>query len=99
MYNAIYITDDKKLTEECITKFVESMKVISFRAMYSRIYKNDVSKIFKYLADLRPELIIPDIIDRVYLTLDSVTEPHKMTATLPCLVAVARAMVSGNLPI
>lgn len=64
--------------------------------MYSRMGANDVGKIFKHLADLRPEMILPDIIDRVYATLDSLTEPHKMTAALQCLVSVARAIVSGH---
>lgn len=56
----------------------------------------DVGKLFKHLADLRPELIIPEVIDRVYTTLDSLTEPHKLTAALQCLVSVSRALVSGH---
>lgn len=63
------------------------MKPIAFQAMYSRISTNEVGKLFKHLADLRPEMIIPEVIDRVYATLDSVTEPHKMTAALQCLVS------------
>lgn len=79
-----------------MTKFVESMKPIAFQAMYSRMSTHEVGKIFKHLADLRPDTIIPEVIDRVYATLDSVTEPHKMTAALQCLVGVARALVSGH---
>lgn len=85
-----------KLTEECLTAFVESMKPIAFQAMYSRMGAADVGKIFKHLSDLRPEMIIPDVVERVYSTLDSLTEPHKMTAALQCLVSIARAMVSGH---
>lgn len=55
-----------------------------------------MGKLFKHLADLRPESIIPGVIDRVYATLDSLTEPHKMTAALQCLVSVSRALVSGH---
>lgn len=87
---------EHRLTEDCLTKFVESMKPIAFQAMYSRMNTNDVGKIFKHLADLRPESIIPEVIDRVYTTLDSVTEPHKMTAALQCLVSVSRALVTGH---
>lgn len=72
------------------------MKPIAFQAMYSRMNTNEVGKIFKHLADLRPDTIIPEVIDRVYATLDSVTEPHKMTAALQCLVSVARALVTGH---
>lgn len=88
--------EEHRLTENCLTLFVESYKPIALQAMYSRMSAIDTGKIFKHLADLRPELIIPDVIDRVYATLDSLTEPHKMTAALQCLVSVSRAMVSGH---
>lgn len=56
----------------------------------------DVGKLFKHLADLRPHLIIPEVIDRVDTTLDSVNEPHKMTAALHCLISVSRPLVTGH---
>lgn len=87
---------EHRLSENCLTLFVESYKPIALQAMYSRMSATDAGKIFKHLAELRPELIIPDIVDRVYTTLDSVTEPHKMTAALQCLVSVSRALVSGH---
>lgn len=90
------IPESHKLTEDCITAFVECMKPVALQAMYSRINPQDVGKIFQHLADLRPELIIPSIIDRVYASLDSVTEPHKMTAALQSLISVSRALVSGH---
>lgn len=90
------IPDEHRLTDNCITEFVESLKPIAFQAMYSKINSIDVGKLFKHLADLRPELIIPNVVDRVYATLDSLTEPHKMTASLQCLVSVSRALVSGH---
>lgn len=97
MYSFLFrVAAEHRLSEECLTKFVDSMKPIAFQAMYSRMSTNEVGKIFKHLADLRPEAIIPEVIDRVYATLDSVTEPHKMTAALQCLVSVARALVAGH---
>lgn len=33
---------------------------------------------------------------RLYCTLDSLTEPHKYTAAMQCVVAVARPMVQGS---
>lgn len=89
-------TDEHKLTENCITEFVDCLKPIAFQAIYSRVNPSDVGKLFKHLADLRPDVIIPGVIDRVYATLDSLTEPHKMTAALQCLVSVSRALVSGH---
>ncbi|XP_059622095.1 proteasome activator complex subunit 4-like [Phlebotomus argentipes] len=88
------VPEEHRLTEECVTAFVVSMKPVAFQVMYSRVGSSDVSKVFKLLADLRPELIIPGVIERVYATLDSLTEPHKLTAALQCFVSVARPLVS-----
>lgn len=75
---------------------MESLKPIAFQAMYSRMPAQNVGRMFKYLSDLRPEIIIPGVIERVYATLESLTEPHKLTASLQCLVSVSRALVSGH---
>uniref|UniRef100_A0A1B0D4X7 Uncharacterized protein n=1 Tax=Phlebotomus papatasi TaxID=29031 RepID=A0A1B0D4X7_PHLPP len=90
------VPEEHRLTEDCVTAFVVSMKPVAFQMMYSRVGSNDVGKVFKLLADLRPELIIPGVIERVYATLDSLTEPHKLTAALQCFVSVARPLVSGH---
>lgn len=90
------VPEEHRLTENCLDAFVESYKPIALQAMYSRMSGTDTGKIFKHLADLRPEQIIPDVIDRVYATLDSLTEPHKMTAALQCLVSISRALVTGH---
>ncbi|XP_058119346.1 proteasome activator complex subunit 4B-like [Anopheles coustani] len=86
-----------KLTEECITAFVECMKPVALQAMYSRLSPQEVGKIFQYLADLRPALIIPTIIERVCTNLDSLTEPNKLTTSIHGLIGVSRALVSGHM--
>uniref|UniRef100_A0A182JT99 Proteasome activator complex subunit 4 C-terminal domain-containing protein n=1 Tax=Anopheles christyi TaxID=43041 RepID=A0A182JT99_9DIPT len=90
------IPSEHKLTEECITAFVECMKPVALQAMYSRLNPQEVGKILQCLADLRPALIIPSIIERVYASLDSLTEPRKLTAALHGLIGVSRALVSGH---
>uniref|UniRef100_A0A182QSD1 Proteasome activator complex subunit 4 C-terminal domain-containing protein n=1 Tax=Anopheles farauti TaxID=69004 RepID=A0A182QSD1_9DIPT len=87
---------EHKLTEECITAFVECMKPVALQAMFSRMNLQEVGKILQCLADLRPALIIPSIIERVYASLDSLTEPRKLTAALHGLIGVSRALVSGH---
>lgn len=94
--NLIFVLDSHKLRDCDITEFVEIFKPIAFQAMYSRLGGNDISKVFKHLADLRPELILPGIIERVFTTLDSITEPHKFTASLQCLASVSGVLVSGR---
>lgn len=84
-----------RLTEKDIDKFVEIMKPIVVYAIYSRQGTADVSQALQYLATLRPKVIVPLVLDKIYATLDSLTEPHKLTAAMQCLVAVARPMVQG----
>ena len=90
------IPDDYKLRDSDVTEFVEIFKPVAFQAMYSRIGANDTGKVFKGLADLRPELILPGILDRVFTTIDSITEPHKFTSALSSLASVANVMASGK---
>lgn len=91
-----YFLESHKLTEKDITDFVECLKPVALQAMYSSISPNDAAKLFKNLADLRPELILPEVILRVQTTIDSVTEPMKYTNALQILSNLTGVMVSGN---
>lgn len=64
--------------------------------MFSRAGAYEASIAFHQLAQLRPELVIPPILERLYSALDTVTEPHRLTATLQCLVSVIRPLVRGK---
>lgn len=90
------VPDEYKLRDEDVTEFVEVFQPVAFQAMYSRLSFIDVGKMFKGLADLRPELIVPGVIERVFDTVDSITEPHKYTAALQCLSSVSYVLVSGR---
>lgn len=89
------VPDSHKITEAEIDQFVEIMKPIVVHAIYSRQGVSDVSQALQHLATIRPNVIIPLVLDKIYSTLDSLTEPHKLTASMQCLVAVARPMVQG----
>ncbi|XP_063231181.1 proteasome activator complex subunit 4-like isoform X2 [Bacillus rossius redtenbacheri] len=90
------VPDSHKLTEDDITRFVESMAPVAMRAMFSRLGSTDVSEALLNLAMLRPGLIVPQVVDRMYTNLGSMTEPHKLTSAMQCVVAVARPMVCGQ---
>lgn len=64
--------------------------------MFSRFGAYEAGVAFHQLAQLRPELVIPPILERLYSALDTVTEPHRLTAALQCLVSVARPLVRGG---
>lgn len=87
---------EHRLTDDCVTAFVESMRPFAQAELFSRVKITDIGHLFNRLAELRPALIIPDLLDRVYATLDALTEPRKLTAALQCLLSVSRAMVAGH---
>lgn len=58
------VPDSAKLTEKDITAFVNSMKPVVFLAIYSKIGSLDAAVALKNLALLRPELVIPPLLDK-----------------------------------
>ncbi|XP_029305181.1 proteasome activator complex subunit 4A isoform X1 [Cottoperca gobio] len=90
------IPDSHKLTEEDITAFVESMMQPVLLAMFSKTGSLDAAQALQNLALMRPELVIPPVLERTYPALETLTEPHQLTATLSCMIGVARSLVSGG---
>ncbi|RLU16905.1 hypothetical protein DMN91_010974 [Ooceraea biroi] len=90
------IPNNYKLTDSDVDAFVKSMVPVAMTAMFSKFGVNDACYALQYLATMRPNLVIPDMLERMYSTFDSVTEPHKLTASMICMVAVARPMVQGS---
>lgn len=72
------------------------MMPVAMTAMFSKLSANDTCHALQHLATMRPSLVIPQVLERMYSTLDSLTEPHKLTAAMICMVAVARPMVQGS---
>lgn len=89
------IPDEFKLTEADIDRFVTAMKPCLEQAIFSRA-PQDVTFIFNYLACLRPSMIIPLVLDKLYTSMDSLTEPHKLTSAMMSITAVSRYMVQGS---
>ena len=58
------IPDSHKLTNEEVTEFVESMKPIVFLAMFSKVGSHHSSIAINQLALLRPEIIIPPLLEK-----------------------------------
>lgn len=90
------IPDNCKLTDSDVDAFVKSILPVAMTAMFNKFCINDACQAFQYLATMRPSLVIPDMLERMQSTFDSLTEPHKLTASIICMVAVARPMVQGS---
>ncbi|KAM6956793.1 proteasome activator complex subunit 4A [Aplochiton taeniatus] len=90
------VPDSHKLTEQDITDFVESMMQPVLLAMFSKTGSLDAAQALQNLALMRPELVIPPVLEKTYPAMETLTEPHQLTATLSCMIGVARSLVSGG---
>ncbi|XP_050294149.1 proteasome activator complex subunit 4B-like [Anthonomus grandis grandis] len=90
------VPDSHKLTDADIDRFVNIMKPCIEPAMYSRLGASDVTMALSYMASLRPNLVIPGILDQLYFSMDSLTEPHKMTSNMMGILSCGRYMVQGK---
>ncbi|KYM97994.1 Proteasome activator complex subunit 4 [Cyphomyrmex costatus] len=90
------IPDNYKLTDSDVDAFVKSILPVAMTAMFNKFCINDACQALQHLANMRPNLVIPDMLERMHSTFDSLTEPHKLTASMVCMVSVARPMVQGS---
>ncbi|XP_068219564.1 proteasome activator complex subunit 4-like isoform X1 [Palaemon carinicauda] len=89
------VAPHKKLTEDEITAFVRCVQTPAMLAMFSHTGTHDAGIVFHRLSLLRPEIVTPPLLEQLYSSLETSTEPHRLTASLECVVCVARTMVQG----
>ncbi|VVD00858.1 unnamed protein product, partial [Leptidea sinapis] len=84
-----------KLRKEDIDEFVAIVLEPTLQAVYSRSGAMDISGALLSLATLRPALVIPPLLDKLQTALTSLTEPHRVTAAITAVAAVARPLLRG----
>ncbi|XP_048486309.1 proteasome activator complex subunit 4 isoform X4 [Plutella xylostella] len=87
--------DGYKLRDQDITEFVQIVLEPTLLAVHSRSGSVDVSAALQNMATLRPALVIPPLLERLRTSLESLTEPHRVTAAMSAVAAVARPMLRG----
>ncbi|KAK3731823.1 hypothetical protein QZH41_020179, partial [Actinostola sp. cb2023] len=87
---------DKKLSDNDINQFVESLKPAVMLAIFNKFGSFDAANSLQHLAMMKPDLVLPTLLDKLYTALDTLIEPHQLTATLNCVTSVARAMVKSD---
>ncbi|XP_053094465.1 proteasome activator complex subunit 4B isoform X1 [Pangasianodon hypophthalmus] len=90
------IPSSHSLTDDNITEFVESLKQPVLMAMFSKTGSMDAAQALQNLALMRPELVIPPVLEKTYPAMETLTEPHQLTATLSCMIGMARSLLSGG---
>uniref|UniRef100_UPI00358F6C57 proteasome activator complex subunit 4 isoform X3 n=1 Tax=Myxine glutinosa TaxID=7769 RepID=UPI00358F6C57 len=84
-----------RLTEEDVTAFVQCLQQPVLLAMFSKNGSLDAAQALQNLALVRPELVIPPVLEKTYPALETLTEPHQLTATMSCIIAVARSLIGS----
>lgn len=79
-----------KLTDEHIERFVNIMKPSLEYAVFSKEGSQDVSLALQYLAALRADIVCPIVLEKIYASMDSLTEPHRLISSINCMNAVSR---------
>lgn len=90
------IPDSHKLTDADVDAFVKCVMPVAMTAMFGNTSIVTTCKVLRLLATVRPNMVIPLVIERLYSTLDSLTEPHKLTAAMMAVTSVARPMAQGK---
>ena len=65
-----------RLTDDDVTNFVESLVPITFHVLYNHC-DEDKRNIFHCLATLKPDLIIPRLLERMHLDVQLLNTPHR----------------------
>lgn len=86
----------QQLSDADVTQFVECVRPVVLLSMFGKGGSSGAAMALQNLALLRPELVIPPVIERLYSALETLTEPHRLTAAMHCVVAVARSLVLGG---
>jgi proteasome activator subunit 4 len=90
------IPDSYKLTEQNINDFVNSITTVVMISMFSRFGSAESASALQHLSLLRPEIVIPPVLEKMYSALETLTEPHRLSASMQCVVSIARALVRGS---
>ncbi len=90
------IPDSHKLSEGDITSFVECLKPAVFLSMYSKMGSMDAAIALQQMAQVRPELVLPQLLEKTYTALDTLIEPHQLVATVSCMVSVSKSLLTSS---
>lgn len=85
--------ESHRLTDEEITRFVRILKPVTFLALYSKLPSTAASRTIQLLATIRPELILPDLLEKSYIALETLTEPHQLKGCLAALISSLRCVM------
>ncbi|CAF4502010.1 unnamed protein product, partial [Rotaria sp. Silwood2] len=85
--------DSHRLTEQDITDFVNCVKEYAFISIFNKDHAKNAAEACQYLSMLRPELIITPIVEKLFVSIDNTSEPHRFTSIMSCITYITRQLV------
>ncbi|XP_061787911.1 proteasome activator complex subunit 4B-like [Nerophis lumbriciformis] len=90
------VPESQRLTDEDLQEFTRSLTGAALLAMFSKTGCTDAAYALQNLALLTPQLAIPPVLEKTYAAMETLTEPHTLTATLSCMIGMARSLVAPS---
>ncbi|RDD38509.1 Proteasome activator complex subunit 4 [Trichoplax sp. H2] len=90
------IPKEYHITDDDITTFVENIRPIAMLLLFTKHLSDEVALIIQNLSILRPEIMLPPLLDRTFASLTTLTEPHQVIATMVCAAFVSRPLASAG---
>lgn len=87
------IPENYRLTDEQTNKFVDALLPVALTSMFNQSGLSSAALAFRDLSVLRPEKVVPPLLDRLYGSYETLTEPHRLLASINCMASVVPAMV------
>ncbi|XP_037134484.1 proteasome activator complex subunit 4B-like isoform X1 [Syngnathus acus] len=90
------VPESQQLSDEDLQEFTRSLTGAALLAMFSKTGSTDAAFALQNLALLTPQLVIPPVLEKTYAAMETLTEPHTLTATLSCMIGMARSLVAPD---
>lgn len=87
------VPESHRLTDELTDKLVDALLPVVLTSMFNNAGISSAALAFRDLAFLRPEKVIPPLLERLYGSYEAITEPHRLLASINCMASVVPAMV------
>ncbi|CAF4294677.1 unnamed protein product [Adineta steineri] len=65
----------------------------AFMSIFNKDYSEKAAEVCQFLSILRPELIVPSIVDKLFTSIDDIVEAHRFTSLMFCVTRISRQLV------
>ncbi|CAF3768327.1 unnamed protein product [Rotaria sp. Silwood1] len=82
-----------RLSDDDIDEFVNCLKEYAFISIFNKNHLDLATETCHYLSQLRPQLIVPPLVELLFSSIDNMTEPYRYTSLITCLTSLTRQIV------